>query len=155
MIELRVVESSDGEALHMIFTEPGVRRFLFDDQVLTREQSQRHVDAAADHDAWVICENGEVIGFVSLRPKDDTRELVIAVSERHWGRGVALEAAQVAMRHGFDALRLERILAIVDLPNERSHWLMAQLGFVSTGEGQGPAYRFRRYEALSHLVSSP
>jgi hypothetical protein len=31
VIALRAVESAGGDALHTIFTEPGVRRFLFDD----------------------------------------------------------------------------------------------------------------------------
>ena len=52
------------------------------------------------------------------------------------------------MRHGFEVLKLDRILAGVDLPNERSHRLMARLGFTPTGEtptarstGPGPTRR--------------
>lgn len=47
MIDLRAVESADGDALHAIFVEPGVRRFLFDDLELTRAETQEHVDAAS------------------------------------------------------------------------------------------------------------
>ena len=72
---------------------------------------------------------------------------MIAISERCWGRGVAFAAARAAMRHGFEVLKLDRILAGVDLPNERSHRLMARLGFAPTGETDGPKYRARTYEA--------
>ena len=148
MIALRAVESADGDALHAIFIEPGVRRFLFDDIELSRSETQEHVDAAAEQGAWTIRQDGSIIGLVALRPVGADRELIIAVNERYWGTGAALHAARQAMRHGFDALGLGRILATVDLPNERSHRLMARLGFAPAGEGQGPKYPYRRYEAL-------
>jgi ribosomal-protein-alanine N-acetyltransferase len=144
---LRPVERGDGDALHAVFTEPGVRQYLFDDILLTREETQKHVEAACGHGAWVICLDGVIVGLTSLRPVNGDRELMIAVSERCWGRGVAFQAARAAMRHGFDVLRLDRILAGVDLPNERSHRLMARLGFAPTGETDGPKYRARIYEA--------
>jgi len=148
MISLRAVESADGDALHAIFTEPGVRRFLFDDVELSRAETQAHVEAACAQGAWMIRRGDEIVGLVALRPIDADRELIVAVSERWWGSGTAMWAAQQAMGHGFDVLALERILATVDLPNERSHRLMARLGFLSTGEGEGPKYRFRTYEAV-------
>jgi [ribosomal protein S5]-alanine N-acetyltransferase len=145
-VVLRRIAPSDADALHAIFTEPGVRQYLFDDILLTREETRKHVEAALAHDAWVVVLDGSIVGFTSLRPVGDDRELVIAVSERCWGQGVAFEAARAAMRHGFDALRLDRILAGVDLPNERSHRLMVRLCFTATGETDGPKHRARTYE---------
>jgi ribosomal-protein-alanine N-acetyltransferase len=146
-VVLRPLEPSDADALHALFTEPGVRQYLFDDVLLTREETQKHVDAALTHDAWVVELDGLIAGFASLRPVGKDRELMIALSERCWGRGIAFEAAQVAMRHGFEVLKLDRILAGVDLPNARSRRLMARLGFTLTGETAGPKYRARTYEA--------
>ena len=145
---LRRVILGDADALHDIFVEPGVRQYLFDDILLTREETQKHVETARSHGAWTICLDGGVIGLTSLRPVGTDRELMIAVSGRCWGRGLAFEAAQAAVRHGFEVLKLNRILATVDLPNERSHRLIARLGFVACGESNGPKYRARNYEAL-------
>jgi RimJ/RimL family protein N-acetyltransferase len=144
---LRPLEPTDADALHAVFTEPGVRQYLFDDTLLTRAETQAHVAAALTHHAWVVELDGQVAGFASLRPVGQDRELMIAISERCWGRGVAFAAAHAALRHGFDVLKLDRILAGVDLPNERSHRLMARLGFAPTGETDGPKYRARTYEA--------
>ena len=149
MISLRAVATTDGDALHAIFTEPGVRRCLFDDALLTREDTQRHVDAACGADGWAIVGDGQTLGLVTLRPSGPDRELIIALSERHWGRGIAFTAAQAAMRHGFERLTLPRILAAVDLPNQRSHRLMERLGFVVTGEAEGPKHRLRTYRAIN------
>jgi RimJ/RimL family protein N-acetyltransferase len=148
-VALRTVELGDGDALHAVFTEPGVRQYLFDDILLTREATQKHVVAARDHGAWVICLDGAVVGLVSLRPVAVDRELIIAVSERCWGRGMAFAAAEAVLRHGFDVMKLRRILAGVDLPNERSHRLMTRLGFVPMGETDGPKYRARIYQLMS------
>ena len=78
---------------------------------------------------------------------------MIVIGERHWGGGVAFAAAQAAMRHGFEVLKLPRILAAVDLPNERSHRLMARLGFMPMGEVDGPRYRARTYVAVNTAAS--
>lgn len=143
---LRSIEPGDGDALHAIFTEPGVRQHLFDDILLSRDETQAHVEAACAHGAWAICLDGAVVGLASLRPTGGSdRELIIVVSERCWGKGVAFEAARVALRHGFEVLRLPRILASVDLPNERSHRLMKRLGFAVLGESEGPQHRTRTY----------
>ena len=147
MIVLRAIGSADGDALHAVFTEPGVRQFLFDDVVLTRAETQAHVEVARDHGGWAILCDGDVVGLVVLRPTGTDRELVIALSPRHWGRDIAGEAARRAMRHGFEVLKLDRLVAAVDLPNERSHRLMSRLGFTATGERPGPKYRLRTYEA--------
>jgi ribosomal-protein-alanine N-acetyltransferase len=147
-VKLRAVTAGDCDALHEIFTQPAVRRFLFDDILLTREQTQSHVDAAARHDSWAICNGDEVVGFVSLRPTGEDVELTVAIGEKWWGRGIAYAASVAALRHGFVVQQRPRILAAVDLPNERSHKLMAKLGFTSIGESDGLIYRLRHYEAL-------
>ena len=147
-MKLRAVTAEDGDALHAIFTQPGVRRFLFDDIQLTREQTQGHVESATTHDAWVICKDDSLVGFVSLRPTGEDVELMVAVDERSWGRGIAFAASAEALRYGFEIRRRNRILAAVDLPNERSHKLMRRLGFTPIGESDGARYRLRRYEAL-------
>lgn len=145
---LRAVESKDGDALHVIFTEPGVRRFLFDDELLTRSETQIHVEAARDQGGWAICDDTKVVGLVCLRPVGEERELIIALSEHCWGKGVALKAGRAALEHGFEVLKLGRIVASVDCPNDRSHRLMVRLGFTATGEREGPRYPLRIYEAF-------
>ncbi len=43
---------TDGEALRVIFTEAGVRRYLFDDILLSRAETEEHVEAAVAYGAW-------------------------------------------------------------------------------------------------------
>jgi hypothetical protein len=73
MIALRAVGPADGDALHAIFTEPGVRRFLFDGLELSRAETRKHVDAACKQAAWTIRQDDRIVGLVALRPIGDDR----------------------------------------------------------------------------------
>lgn len=145
---LRAVQSEDGDALHAVFTDPGVRRFLFDDVSLTRAETQTHVEAAREQGGWAICDDAQVVGLVCLRPIGGEHELIIALSERCWGKGVAFAAGRAALDYGFGVLNLFRIQASVDRPNDRSHRLMVRLGFTATGEKEGAKYPLRTYETF-------
>jgi hypothetical protein len=51
-VALRPIMPTDGEALRVIFTEAGVRRYLFDDILLSRAETEEHVEAAVAYGAW-------------------------------------------------------------------------------------------------------
>jgi hypothetical protein len=71
---LRLVGMDDANALDEAFTEVGVARYLFDDCLLSREETQKHVEAARSHAGWAICVEGAVVGLVALRPVDAVRD---------------------------------------------------------------------------------
>lgn len=145
---LRPLAAADAASLHAVFTEPGVRRFLFDDVELAPADTRIHLEAAVAAGGWAIEADGRLAGFVCLRPMAGTCELIVAVSERCWGRGIAFAAARALLDDGFARRGLERILARVDTPNRRSHRLMRRLGFVACGEEAGVAGPLIVYEAL-------
>lgn len=49
---------------------------------------------------------------------------------QYWGQGYATEAGRAWMRHGFDRLGRDRIIAMADTPNDRSIAVMKRLGMV-------------------------
>jgi RimJ/RimL family protein N-acetyltransferase len=84
------------------------------------------------------------IGCVGLLPVSDTAvsarpdfggsvEPIIALHARAWGAGYAAEALRAVIDHGFRALRLTRLVALVDEPNAASRVLMERVGFVEIG----------------------
>jgi RimJ/RimL family protein N-acetyltransferase len=50
------------------------------------------------------------------------------LARRFWGQGFAVEAAQAALRFGFEEIRLSEIVAHASVRNARSRRLMAKLG---------------------------
>lgn len=121
---------------------------------LTRVQS----DALADRISLRIDERGwgfwaaeyqpasaqapQFIGFVGLNspaadlPFSPCVEIGWRLAYDYWGHGLALEAARLALRVGFEALQLKEIVAFTTLRNTRSRAVMQRLGMQESPEEQ-------------------
>jgi [ribosomal protein S5]-alanine N-acetyltransferase len=137
-LRLRPCELADLDALHALFTDPEVRRFLWDDRVITRGETAGVIEASVASFAsrgfgqWLAFpgEGDALVGFSGLRLVDGTThvELLYALAPLHWGRGLASEAAHAVLQHGFATLGMSRILARADAPNAASIRVMQRLG---------------------------
>jgi RimJ/RimL family protein N-acetyltransferase len=75
---LRPVAPDDVPALHALWTDPAVRKYLWDDEVITRERAAEVVAASASDFAahgfglWAVHETatGDWIGFCGFRSSD-------------------------------------------------------------------------------------
>jgi RimJ/RimL family protein N-acetyltransferase/pimeloyl-ACP methyl ester carboxylesterase len=98
----------------------------------TEEQVHRWVEGT-----WGVWERstGELVGDCTLffAEEHGAWELAYGLRRDRWGRGYATEAAQACVRHAFDALRLDRIVADVDPANAASVRVLEKCGFVSVG----------------------
>lgn len=63
-----------------------------------------------------------------------------ALFPRYWGHGYATEMCVALLRHGFAVRRLERIVAIANLPNVASHRVLLKAGLHRHGERQLAQY---------------
>jgi ribosomal-protein-alanine N-acetyltransferase len=129
----------DLDALHALWTDPGVRRYLWDDQVISREKAEETLAGALATFArdgfglWTLRTAGEngLIGFAGLRRIAEVPlevELLYGLYPRFWGRGFATEASLSVLDRGFDRHGLERIWARADAPNAASFRVMQRLG---------------------------
>lgn len=148
------------DALHRIWTAPDVRRYLWDDTIISRETAADVVRASLasfqEHrfGFWTLrlLENETpIIGFCGLRFFDDLPgiEILYGVTPEQWGQGLATEAAQAVLRYGFAELRLPKIWGGADAPNVASIRVLQKLGMiyektVSMPLGEGPYYSLRR-----------
>ena len=139
-LRLQPLSLDDLEALHSLWTEPYVRRFLFDDQVISREQSASEIKHSAERfeangcGLWGarIREETDLIGFCGYRPFYDPPQLqlLFGFHPDHWSRGLATEAAQAMIRLGFERLDLDRVVACADAPNGASVRVMEKAGMI-------------------------
>jgi RimJ/RimL family protein N-acetyltransferase len=61
-----------------------------------------------------------------------------------------------AAAYAFDTFGLERLAAVVDEPNARSHRLMLRIGFTPTGiTATGPCYPLRTYRLARSAFRAP
>jgi RimJ/RimL family protein N-acetyltransferase len=163
-LKLRPVEAGDLAAIHALWTEPQVRRFLFDDRALTLDEAAGFVETsqatfeAHGYGVWLAhdaCE-GRLAGFAGLLgARDDPPSLVVGLAPASWGRGLALEAAALVLDHAFDALGFEELRADVDEPNVASVRLLDRLGFAFEGRAADRPLRLYRLSHQSWRDSRP
>ncbi len=139
---LRPFTSDDVDALHQLWIDPGVRKFLWDDSIITRETAVAVVESSLDNFVnhgfgfWTIQlkNDPELTGFVGLRHFNEDGveerevEIVYGVAPAHWGGGIATEAARAVLRYGFEELSLDEIRAGADPPNAASFRVIEKLG---------------------------
>ena len=159
---LSPAESRDLEALHALWSEPEVRRFLFDDQDVSLELARSILDsclecAASGHGLWLVYpkDDRELLGCVGLVPTTTAAEhepalagvleLVVSLGAAHWHKGYAREALAAVLAHAFGALEVTKVAAVNDVPNAASERLLSALGFQVLSEVQGPRHRLRTY----------
>jgi [ribosomal protein S5]-alanine N-acetyltransferase len=83
------------------------------------------------HPSWAMEVQGRAVGGVNMRFLHGHRiaELGYGLSPRHWGRGLAVEAAHAVIRASFEAYpQLVRMRARTDARNSRSLRVMEKLG---------------------------
>jgi RimJ/RimL family protein N-acetyltransferase len=135
-LELRPCGPDDVDALHALWTDPDVRRYLWDGEVIPRERAAGIVAESAasfvreGFGQWLVRRAGapEPVGFCGLRRAGDEVELLYGLWPAHQGVGLAAEAARAVLRHGFASVGLARIVARTDPPNRASVRVMERLG---------------------------
>lgn len=136
---LRQWLADDRRPFAMMNADPRVTEFLLP---LTEAQS----DALAGRLAASIDEHGwgfwaveapgvaPFVGFVGIKPLPPTLPFAPGVevgwrlAQPYWGRGYALEAAEAALRVGFEQVGLDEIVSFTAVGNVRSRAVMARLG---------------------------
>jgi len=87
---------------------------------------------------WVITERGSDayigdVGFHKWEAKHRRAELGYKLDKRHWNRGYISEALVEVLRHGFTAMDLNRVEALVDPRNPSSIRVLEKQGFKRDG----------------------
>ena len=157
---LRPVTADDHAALLAHWTQPDVRRFLFDGAALSAAEVAETIEESIGHFAargfgiWLIEPGAGVgiaagpVGTAGLRPLEDLGlEIFYSLAPGAWGNGYATEAARVVMEHAVGSLGLPEVLAEVDRGNAASVAVIERLGMTpfDVVDGLlGPMTRYRR-----------
>jgi [ribosomal protein S5]-alanine N-acetyltransferase len=137
--ELRPVSTADATGLHALWITPGVRRFLWDDEIIPAQRATEAVATSAElfdrhrFGLWAVRLKGAraIQGFAGIWPFRDPPEfeLLFGVAEPLWGRGLAVEAAGAVMVYCAAVLEMTRICASTDAGNTASIRVLDKLGF--------------------------
>jgi len=139
---LRPLTTAHRDAALALWQQPGVRRYLWDDRIITPDQALDPL-RVSERDflerrfgLWGLHlpENPALLGFCGLRAAElmAEPELLFALDDGYTGRGLAWEAARAVLQHAFDELELPAVGAAIDAPNVRSSRLLEKLGMHPT-----------------------
>jgi ribosomal-protein-alanine N-acetyltransferase len=143
-VRLRAPRADDADALFALFSDPAVMRYWSRPPMTERAEAEAQLARWADGFAsrggisWAITlgDADEAVGSCSLfrlDPDHRRAEIGYALRADQWGRGVAREAAALALDWAFGTLGLHRVEADIDPRNAASRGLLLRLGFVSEG----------------------
>ncbi len=138
-LELRPLAPVDTEPLHALWTASGVRRYLWDDEVIPLDRTSAVVAESmrlfetAGYGLWGarLHSAADLVGFGGywFFHEPPRLELLFGVAEPQWGKGLATELASALLTFGLTRGGFREVLASTDAPNVRSVRVLMKLGF--------------------------
>jgi RimJ/RimL family protein N-acetyltransferase len=143
--ELRPVSPDDTTELHRLWTSPGVRRFLWDDEIISIERAAEAVSTSLElfeqhrFGLWAVRLKGfpQICGFTGVWPFHDPPEfeLLYGVAEPLWGQGYAVEVSRAILTYCYDTLDMSVVCASINAPHVASARVLEKLGFTRVRHG--------------------
>lgn len=137
-LSLRPLALQDLERIHEIWTNPGVRKFLWDDEIIARELAASVISRSAalfekhGWGLWAVLPRGQntIVGFGGywhfFEPPE--LQLLFGLAPEYWNQGFATEMARALLRYGFEICKMDRITGCADAPNLASLRVMEKAG---------------------------
>jgi ribosomal-protein-alanine N-acetyltransferase len=153
---LRQYTEEDGEDFFRLNSDPQVMRYVPDEPMTSVEQAREILitHPIADYKergygrcACILKSTGTHIGFCGLKylPQIDGVDLGFRFIPAYWGKGLATEAAQASVRHGFEQLNLDEIIGLSEPENHGSIRVLEKVGMQFTGVVTLFGLTMRRY----------
>jgi [ribosomal protein S5]-alanine N-acetyltransferase len=152
-------ESHDLALLHRTFTDPFVRKYLWDDEIISLEQTRDILqtnDVHFEKDGWglwqIRCQADDTYAGVAglwLFFGEDQPQLLYGLLPDQTKKGYATEASRAVIRYAFEQLSFSYLVAACDTPNTDSRKVCGRLHleWVEEKEMKGRPTAFYRLEA--------
>jgi RimJ/RimL family protein N-acetyltransferase len=142
-LDLRPFVDADVEAMHVIYSDPDVMRYVATGPTVDRAATQRLLRDYGLHQRthgfsfWGVVErsSGALIGDAGLyRTPAGEVELGYTLGAPWWGRGYATEAASAWLDAAFGQLGIDEVIALAEPANVASLRVLEKVGMQPFGE---------------------
>jgi ribosomal-protein-alanine N-acetyltransferase len=142
-LDLRPFSDSDAAAMHGIYSDPDVMRYVATGPAASLAATERLLHDYAVHQRangysfWGVVErsSGDLIGDAGLyRTPMGEVELGYTLGKAWWGRGYATEAAGAWLEAAFGPLRIAEVIALAEPANVASLRVLEKVGMRRVGE---------------------
>jgi ribosomal-protein-alanine N-acetyltransferase len=157
---LRPICENDLDHLVALGNEPAVMDLVGTAKPRTREETAQRLQRIMAHwrehgfGYWALLDKAESsfagwcgVGYWHELPD---AELGYALVPRYWGRGLATEAVVRVLRHGFEVLRLPRVVGVTRVENVASQKVMLKAGMTLR-----QPYQYDGHEGLMYAIENP
>ena len=139
---IRELTVDDIRSMYKIYQNPEVKKYVDDIDDYLEVEIEKHkayiknVYGFYGYGLWGVFSKDKhtLIGRCGIQNReiDGKNEIEIAylLDYKHWGEGYALECTKAVLHYAFYHLEIPRIVAVIDVLNERSQKLAERLGFV-------------------------
>ncbi|MEP7136342.1 MAG: GNAT family N-acetyltransferase [Chloroflexota bacterium] len=162
---MRHLSANDLDDLFKLYSDPEIRKY-FPEGVLTLEGAKEelgwHMQGHPEHPelglwATIHKETGKFIGRCGLLHwKIDSAletEIAYLIDKALWNQGLATEAAEGLLRHGFEKLKLSRMICMMHPDNAASQRVAEKVGMTLEREVNGIAGD--NFPTLVYSISKP
>ena len=138
ILRRQVIEDLD--ALWALYCNPEITKYIPDAPrayAEAKEELEWHMNGHPRHPelglwATIHKETGKFIGRCGLLPwtieGQQEVEVAYTLAQEYWGQGLATEAAQGILQHGFEQLHLPRLICLIDPENIASQRVAEKIG---------------------------
>lgn len=141
---LREIVPSDIDGMFELDSDPEVHKYLGNKPVQDKQQiaavidfiRKQYLDYGIGRWAIVDKKTNEFMGWAGLKyvteetnGQQNFYDLGYRLIRRHWGKGIATEAAQASLDYGFNDMKLEKLHGIADCQNIGSNKILTKIGF--------------------------
>jgi ribosomal-protein-alanine N-acetyltransferase len=139
---MRPFATADLDAIHSVYSDPEVMRWVGTGPVAGRTTTARMLDGYAAHQRaygfsfWAVVETATdtLIGDAGLhRTATGETELGYTLAQSAWGRGYATEAAGAWLDAAFTQLDIDEVIALAEPPNRASLHVLEKVGLRRNG----------------------
>ncbi len=135
---LRPLLESDLYEIHAIWTDAHVRKYLFDNVIISLETALLEIKNSLLNfqkyrfGLWAVFlkKRRTMIGFVGFRHfhKPPELQLLYGLLPKYCGKGYATRLARLMIKYAFEELQFNAVLASADAPNAASIRVMEKAG---------------------------
>jgi RimJ/RimL family protein N-acetyltransferase len=155
----RPFREADLDDLAALYGDAEVMRFLGDGQPRDRGQTWERLDCMVRHwhehgfGIWALfAKGGGFVGRcgVAYQHQPDEAELGYTLAKACWGKGLATEAARMALQYAFEVVGLLRVVAFARVENVASRRVMEKVGMTLVGP-----HAYRGFAAVRYEIENP
>jgi RimJ/RimL family protein N-acetyltransferase len=160
---MRPFADEDLEVYSQIVADPEVMRYIGKGQALSYDEAklriERMLSSFRDNGfgmfAVIDRKSRRLIGRCGLQYLDNSPEIELGYlfEQDAWGKGYATESAKEVLRHGFQDLEMERIVAVTYPENTPSRRVLEKIGLKYIGEAFHHGINAAKYEGFRKAES--